>query len=188
MARLKVPVTQHDHIHGPADAAVTLVEYGDYECEYCAPADAIFHALQERFPKDLEFVFRHFPLDDVHPNAEAAAEAAEFAAAHGRFWEMHDGLYANQERLGLPLLLELAQALGLSESELRKALDSGAYAAKVRSDVRGGERSGVDGTPTFFINGRRLDGSFAFDDLVAAIELQLHPTAARWPRWRFWRT
>jgi protein-disulfide isomerase len=188
MAKLKVPVTQHDHIRGPADAAVTLIEYGDYECDTCAAVYAIVNAVQERFANELSFVFRHFPLKGVHPNAEAAAESAEFAAAHNRFWEMHDGLYKNQSRLGLPLLLELAQALGLSESELRRVLDTGEYASKVRGDFRGGARSGVNGTPTFFINGRRHDGSFAFDGLVAAIELQLRPKPSRWWGWRPWPT
>ena len=188
MARLKVPVTQHDHIRGPADAAVTLIEYGDYECAQCLAAHAIVKAVQDHFPKDLRFVFRHFPLKTVHPNAEAAAEGAEFAGARDRFWEMHDGLYGNQERLGLPLLLELAEALGLPGAELRKALETGEYAPRVRSDFQGGVRSGVNGTPTFFIDGRRHDGSFAFDELVAAIELQLHPRPTRWPSWRVWRT
>jgi protein-disulfide isomerase len=188
MARLKVPVTQHDHIRGPADAAVTLVEYGDYECPHCGTANEIVNAVRKHFARELRFVFRHFPLNEVHPNAEAAAESAEFAGAHDRFWEMHDGLYENRDRLGLPLLLELVQALGLSESELRKVLEAEEYAARIRSDFRGGVRSGVNGTPTFFINGQRHDGSFAFDGLVAAVELQLQPKPLRRPGWRFWRT
>ena len=147
--------------------------------------------MQERFGTDLRLVFRHFQLTEVHPHAEAAAEAAEFAAAHGRFWEMHEGLYRNQSRLGEPLLFELTQALALPESALRKVLDSGEYAARIRADFRGGVRSGVNGTPTFFINGQRHDDSYAFDDLVAAIAARRQPasepsTARR--GWRFWRT
>jgi protein-disulfide isomerase len=121
---------------------------------------------------------RHFPLIQVHPNAETAAESAEFAGAHGRFWEMHDGIYENQDRLGLPLLFALARKLGLSELELQSALASGEYEPKVRADFLGGVRSGVNGTPSFFINGERHDGSYAFDDLVAAIELRLRRRAA----------
>ena len=191
MARLRVPVTPHDHVRGPDDAAVTLVEYGDYECEHCVAAYAIASAVQEHFGKDLRFVFRHFPLSEVHPRAEAAAEAAEFAAAHGRFWEMHDGLYRHQERLGEPLLFELARSLALPESGLRKVLGSSEYAAKIRTDFRGGVRSGVNGTPTFFINGQRHDESYAFDDLVATIEARLKSPSPSEPRrrgWRFWRS
>jgi protein-disulfide isomerase len=121
---------------------------------------------------------RHFPLIQVHPNAETAAESAEFAGAHGRFWEKHDGIYENQDRLGLPLLFALARKLGLSELELQSALASGEYEPKVRADFLGGVRSGVNGTPSFFINGERHDGSYAFDDLVAAIELRLRRRAA----------
>jgi protein-disulfide isomerase len=188
MARLKLPVTPHDHIRGPADAAVTLLEYGDYECPHCGAANEVVNAVLKHFARELRFVFRHFPLKEVHPNAQAAAESAEFAGARDRFWEMHDGLYQNRERLGQPLLFELARALDLSESDLRKALETEQYAAKIRSDFRGGVRSGVNGTPTFFIDGQRHDGSFAFDGLVAAVEAQLRPKPARQPRWRFWRT
>jgi protein-disulfide isomerase len=177
MGTLKIPVTQRDHIRGPADAPITLVEYGDYECPHCGLAHPIVNAVQEHFARRLRFVFRHFPLNQIHPNAEAAAESAEFAGARGRFWEMHDGIYDNQDRLGLPLLLVLAVRLGLSEPELRNALASGEYEPKVRADFLGGVRSGVNGTPSFFINGERHDGTYEFDDLVAAIERRLHATA-----------
>jgi protein-disulfide isomerase len=178
MATLKVPVTQHDHVRGPANAAITLVEYGDYECPHCGLAHPIVNAVRQYFARQLRFVFRHFPLVQIHPNAETAAESAEFAGAHGRFWEMHDGIYENQDRLGLPLLFDLARGLGLSELELQSALQRGEYEPKVRADFHGGVRSGVNGTPSFFINGQRHDGSYAFDELVAAIELHLHPRAA----------
>jgi protein-disulfide isomerase len=177
MGTLKIPVTQRDHIRGPADAPITLVEYGDYECPHCWLAHPIVNAVQEHFGRRLRFVFRHFPLNQIHPNAEAAAESAEFAGARGRFWEMHDGIYDNQDRLGLPLLLVLAVRLGLSEPELRNALASGEYEPKVRADFLGGVRSGVNGTPAFFINGERHDGTYEFDDLVASIERRLHATA-----------
>jgi protein-disulfide isomerase len=115
--------------------------------------------VQKRFVKHVNFVFRHFPLSQIHPNAEPAAESAEFAGAHDQFWEMHDEIFENQERLGLPLLFAWAEGLGLSASDLRNALLSKEYAPKVRADFLGGVRSGVNGTPTFFINGERHDGS-----------------------------
>ena len=175
---LRVPVTPLDHIKGPANAAVTFVEYGDYECPYCGAAYPIVNAIVEKFSKELRFAFRHFPMVQIHPFAEAAAQAAEFAGAHGRFWEMHDGLYENQENLGVPLLSALAEALRLPEDGLRGALANGEYLPKVRDDFLGGVRSGVNGTPTFFINGRRHDGTWAYEDLASAIEAQLHATAS----------
>ena len=177
MSRLRVPVTQHDHCLGPPNAAVTLVEYGDYECPHCGLAHPIVKLVRAHFGDNLQFVFRHFPLSQAHPNAESAAEAAEYAGAHGRFWEMHDAVYENQDRLGLPLLFALVGGLGLSESGLRNALVNGEYEPKVRSDFLGGVRSGVNGTPTFFINGQRHDGSYAFEDLVAGVEAHLYAKA-----------
>jgi protein-disulfide isomerase len=176
MGKLRVPVTQHDHIKGPANAPVTLVEYGDYECPACGAAYPIVNLVLKHFGPKLRFVFRHFPLTQVHPNAESAAECAEFAGAHGRFWEMHDGIYENQDRLSLPLLFALAKALGLSELELRNALMNEKYAPKVKADFLGGVRSGVNGTPSFFINGDQHEGTYAFEDLVPAIEEYLPAT------------
>jgi protein-disulfide isomerase len=173
MATLKAPITPHDHILGPANAAVTLVEYGDYECPHCGLAHPVVKLIEKRFGSRLRFVFRHFPLAQVHPNAEAAAESAEYAGAQGMFWEMHDGIYQNQDRIGLPLFFALAGTLGLSEAGLREALVNATFAPKVRADFLGGVRSGVNGTPTFFINGRRHDGSFAFEELSDAIEAHL---------------
>jgi protein-disulfide isomerase len=174
MSTLKVPVTPRDHNLGPANAPVTMVEYGDYECPHCGAAHRIVKRVQQHFGDKLRLIFRHFPLTQVHPNAETAAEGAEFCAARGRFWKMHDGIYENQDRLGLPLLFALVNALGLSEAELREALVNRTYTDKVKSDFLGGVRSGVNGTPTFFINGRRHEGSHAFPDLVAAVEANLH--------------
>jgi protein-disulfide isomerase len=174
MANLKVPVAQSDHIRGPARAAVTLVEYGDYECPHCGAAHPVLQQLREDFADSLRFVFRHFPLAQIHPLAEPAAETAEFAGAHGRFWEMHDAIYENQERLALPLLLTLARTLRLSEQELREAIATGAYEAKIRADFMGGVRSGVNGTPAFFINGVRHEGTYAYDDLAMAVQAHLH--------------
>jgi protein-disulfide isomerase len=170
---LAVPVTKNDHIRGPFNAPVTLLEYGDYECPYCGMAFPIVQRVLQHFGPRLRFVFRHFPLAQVHPDAEPAAEAAEFAGAHKRFWEMHDGIYMNQENLGLPLLLTLAERLGLSKEQCARAIANQEYADKIQQDFLGGVRSGVNGTPTFFINNRRHDGTFDFNVLVTAIEGQL---------------
>ena len=173
MTTLSVPVTQSDHIQGDAHAGVTLVEYGDYECSYCGLAYPIVRRLQANFGKRLRFVFRNFPLTEVHPLAEGAAEIAEFAGAHGKFWEMHDLLYANQGELGLPLYLAIAQSLGLPEQGLRAALADELYASKIKNDFLGGVRSGVNGTPAFYINDRRHDASYDYEDLCSAIDAQL---------------
>jgi len=170
MATLKVPVTQHDHIRGPVNAPVTLVEYGDYECPFCGLAHPIVNAVRERFPRQLRFVFRHFPLSQAHPHAEAAAETAEFAGAHGRFWEMHDGLYENQAALSPELVRTLAQRLELDMERFEKDLASGQFRERVKRDFMGGVRSGVAGTPTFFINGERYDGDVDEDSLLNALQ------------------
>ena len=178
MSRLKVPVTKADHIEGPFDAPVTLVEYGDYECPYCGLAFPNVRRVQRLFARKLRFAFRHFPLTEAHPWAEPAAEAAEYAATQGLFWEMHDSLYAHQDELGLPLILALGRALGLSDLGLRDTLAQRTFAAKINNDFVGGVRSGVNGTPSFFINGEKHEGSFAYDDLAAAIDARLHAGAA----------
>lgn len=169
MVTLKVPVTSRDHIRGSQDAVVTLVEYGDYECPYCGAAQPIVERVQQRFSRDLRLVFRHFPLTEVHPHAGPAAETAEFAGANGEFWSMHDALFANQRRLSVPLMMALASNLNLSTVALRDALATGRYAEKVQADFIGGVRSGVNGTPTFFINGARFDspnGAFGLEEAI----------------------
>ena len=170
MTTLKIPVGPADHIQGDAHAPCTLLEYGDYECPHCGHAYPIVKRVQKHFGKRLRFVFRNFPLGEMHPHAESAAESAEFAAIHNKFWEMHDGLFENQERLGGALYLELAQEFDLPVSDLRTALEKSEFMPKVRADFSGGVRSGVNGTPTFFINGQRLDASFDYESLVAAID------------------
>lgn len=171
---LKVPITSEDHTQGPPEAKVTLVEYGDYECPHCGRAFPIVQRVQAHFGERLRFVFRNFPLAEMHPHAEAAAEAAEFAGAHGKFWEMHDRLFENQERLSDQLSLWLARELDLSATALTQALETGEFEPRVRSDFAGGIRSGVNGTPTFFIDGRRHDGSFDYEGLIAAIDAALN--------------
>ena len=170
MAQLKNPVTASDHMQGDAQAAVALVEYGDYQCPACGEVYLLVKRLQEYFGKDLCFVFRNFPLTEVHPQAEAAAETAEFAAMHGQFWQAHDALYENQEALGATFYLELVETLHLSAADLRQAVEEGNCRARVRADFSGGVRSGVNGTPTFFINGQRHDGGLDLESLVAVIE------------------
>jgi protein-disulfide isomerase len=174
MTKLRVPVTPDDHIRGRQDAPITLVEYGDYECPHCGRAYYILQEIEERYKDELRFVFRHFPLAQIHPFAEPAAESAEFAATHDLFWEMHDGIYENQRELGLPLLFRVADSLDLPAVGLQQALESHQYLPQVQEDFLGGVKSGVNGTPTFFINGVRHNGTYEFDDLVSAIDSRLN--------------
>jgi len=170
MSTLKVAIYPADHTQGDEHAGCTLVEYGDYECPHCGHAYSIVKLIQKHFGKRLRFVFRNFPLNESHPHAESAAESAEFAGAHGKFWEMHDLLFENQDRLSGDLYLELAQELQLAPADLQRALEQRKYRSRVRADFTGGVRSGVNGTPTFFINGQRHDGPFEYEDLMGAIE------------------
>jgi protein-disulfide isomerase len=170
-AALTVPVSEdRDHIQGPADAPVTLLEYGDYECPYCGAAYPIVKEVQARMGHRLRFVFRNFPISTSHPHAEQAAEAAEAAAAQGRFWEMHDLLYENQRRLGDQDLRGYAGTLGLDVETFDEELAEHVYAARVREDFMSGVRSGVNGTPAFYINGARHDDSYDIETLHAALE------------------
>jgi protein-disulfide isomerase len=168
---LSVPVSPNrDHIRGPIDAPVTLVEYGDYECPYCGVAHPIVTAVQERMGPELRFVFRHFPLTTVHPHAELAAEAAEAAGAQRKFWPMHDMLYENQQGLD-PFLVTYAETLSLDIDRFRIDLRDRVHATKVADDFMSGVRSGVNGTPSFFINGHRQQGPWDFASLLAAAQL-----------------
>ena len=169
MSMLRVPITEHDHIRGDVNARATLVEYGDYQCPHCAAAHPVVRQVLAGFAPRLRFVFRHFPLTQIHPHAQAAAETAEFAGAHGQFWAMHDMLFENQPRLGLPLLIVLTRSLRLPEQKLEAALLNRTYAQKVQSDFMGGVRSGVNGTPAFFIGDQRHDGPHDYASLVMAI-------------------
>jgi protein-disulfide isomerase len=170
MSKLSIAVSAKDHRQGDANAACTLVEYGDYQCPSCGQAYPIVKRVQKHFGKRLSFIFRNFPLTQMHPFAEGAAETAEFAGAHEKFWQMHDLLYENQDRLQEKLFAELAEKLHLVPTELRQALETNEFQPRVRADFSGGVRSGVNGTPTFFVNGRRHDGSYDFDSLVEAID------------------
>jgi protein-disulfide isomerase len=170
-AVLTMPVTEgRDHIRGPADAPVTLVQYGDYECPYCGAAYPIIKDIQSRMGERLRFVFRNFPITTSHPHAEEAAEAAEAAAGQGRFWEMHDHLYENQRHLGEDDLRSYAEALGLDVDLFDKELAEHVHADRIHEDFMSGVRSGVNGTPTFFINGLRHDDSYEFETLLSVLE------------------
>jgi protein-disulfide isomerase len=169
-AVLATPVTkERDHIQGPPDAPVTLLEYGDYECPYCGAAHPIIKDVQARMGDRLRFVFRNFPITTSHAHAEQAAEAAEAAGAQGRFWEMHDLLYENQRALGDDDLRAYAQRIGLDLERFDKELAEHVHAPRVREDFMSGVRSGVNGTPTFFINGARYDDAYDVETLLAAL-------------------
>jgi protein-disulfide isomerase len=176
---LTMPSSERDHILGPPSAPATLLEYGDFECPYCGMAYPIVKELQRTFGPRLRFAFRHFPLSTVHPHAEHAAEAAECAGAQGKFWEMHDTLYENQDALDDEDLARYAAGLGLDLNRFIAELAGHVHAPRVREDFMSGVMSGVNGTPTFFINGVRHDGSWDFDTLSAAIEEAILAGAAR---------
>lgn len=170
MPNLRVPISSEDHVLGGSNALITFLEYGDYECSRCKEAHSIVKEIQNHFGGQLRFIFRHFSLKEVHPHAELAAETAEFASTKGKFWEMQDLIYANQDRLSIPLMIDFAQKLNLPERELEEVLKNKVYEAKIRKDFMGGVRSGVNGTPTFFINDQRYDGPHTYEALVAAID------------------
>jgi Na+/H+ antiporter NhaA len=168
---LAVPVdAERDHIRGPEDASVTLLEYGDLECPYCGRAESIIRALLADFG-DLRYVWRHLPLNDVHPHAQLAAEAAEAAAAQGKFWEMHDALLARQDDLTLKNILAEAQELGLDMDRFREYVRKRKGSGRIAEDVESADLSGVSGTPTFFINGSRHQGAYDIDTLSKAVRL-----------------
>ncbi|CAN7555483.1 DsbA family protein [Phenylobacterium sp. LjRoot219] len=169
MAMLKTPPAPYDHRRGDPDAPIVLVEYGDYQCPYCAQAEPVVDALLASFEGDLQLVFRHFPLTEVHPMAEFAAQAAEFAGGRRMFWEMHAGLFANQPQLSLAVIFAIAADLGLPQDGLREALAGETCAPKVRQDYQSGVDSGVEGTPCFFVGGVRHDGPISFEALATAI-------------------
>jgi protein-disulfide isomerase len=171
---LVLPIGATDHALGPADAAVTLVEYGDFECPFCARSYPAVKALRRRFGERLRFVFRHFPRPE-HPHARQAAEAAEAAAAQGdaHFWQMHDWLFEHQQKLEIADLLAHAREAGLDAARFETELAQHIYRERVHADIQSGVHSGVHGTPTFFVNGFKHEGPDTFDDLLGAIEAQM---------------
>ena len=175
-ATLTMPVApDRDHLQGPAAAPLTLVEYGDYECPYCGAAYPIVKEVQARMGDRLRFVFRNFPITTSHPHAERAAEAAEAAAAQGSFWAMHDILYENQKRLRDDDLRVYAERVGLDLDTFDRQLAEHVHTARVREDFMSGVRSGVNGTPTFYVNGTRHDDSYDLDTLFGALEEAARP-------------
>lgn len=170
MSKLQVAVSREDHIQGVPGAEITLVEYGDFECPDCGMAYPMVKKLQKQFGKRMRFVYRNFPLVEIHPMAEPAAEAAEFAAAEGKFWEMHDAIFEHQTRLSLSMLTRQAEALGLDGEAAREAIEDERFEERIAADAAGGAKAGVHGTPTFFINGERYEGEWEFSEMVAAIE------------------
>jgi protein-disulfide isomerase len=168
-AKSALPIEGRDHIQGNIRASITLLEYGDYECPYCGEAYSIVKEIQARLGENLCFAFRNFPLANSHPHAVHAAEAAEAAAAQGRFWEMHDLLFENQDALEDEDLAQYAAGLGLDAERLSREVLSGQHQARVKEDFKTGTRAGVNGTPTFFINGERYDGPRDLETFLEAL-------------------
>ena len=172
---LTLPDTDRDHIAGNAEAPIALLEYGDYECPACGMAYPVVKLLQEQLDDRLCFAFRNFPLTNLHPHAEHAAEAAEAAGAQGRFWEMHDALFENQDALSDESIFALAEALHLNAERLIEEVLSEKYGPRVREDFKAGVRAGVNGTPTFFINGERYDGPRDPETFLQALVSSANP-------------
>jgi protein-disulfide isomerase len=170
MPRLRIPVTERDHQRGPARAPVTLVEYSDFQCPFCGQAFYVLRDIEDRFRDDLRFVYRHFPLTEVHPLALIAAEASEAASDQGRFWEMHDTLFGNQPRFQPEELIAYAGQLGLDVDAFTEDLMALRHRDRIREDFMGGVRSGVNGTPSIFLNGELFNAPAEERMLARAIE------------------
>jgi protein-disulfide isomerase len=170
MAQLTPPLSAEDHVDGPERAELELVMYGDFQCPYCTAAYPIVRRIRDQLAGRLLFAFRHFPLRDIHPDAERAAEAAEAAAAQGAFWQMHDRMYESNGALSREDLIRHAAELGLDSERVGAELDSGVHQSRVQRDFDSGIASGVTGTPGFFVGGRLYAGSFDAQSLTAALE------------------
>ena len=171
MSRLSLPISERDHFVGELDAAATLLEYGDFECRSCGRAHPILRDVVRRAGSALCFVFRHFPQTETHPHALLAAQASEAAGAQAMFWPMHDALFENQGALDLASILGYASTLRLNMRRFASDLENGVYLDKVKADFHSGVRSGVNGTPSFYIDGFRFDGAWDVETLTAAIEI-----------------
>ena len=167
---LAVPVSERDHIQGPDTATVTLVQYGDYECPYTRRSTWVVQAIQQQLGDQLRFVYRNFPLTEIHPHALHAAFAAEAAAAQGKFWQMHDTIFHHQHTLEDADLEQFAEAVGLDMQQFARDMAERPYISRIEEDLQSGIRSGVRGTPTFFINGVLYPGSWEQEALLAALE------------------
>ncbi|HEY2286750.1 MAG TPA: thioredoxin domain-containing protein [Streptosporangiaceae bacterium] len=179
MEDLTVPqITADDHVLGPAGAPVTVLEYGDYECPYCRGAARDLHRMLDLYPDSIRFVFRNFPIQQLHPHAEQAAEAAEAAAAQGKFWEMYDLLLRPSSGLDMGSLLGYAQDIGLDVEQFEKEVKGGAYAAKIEHDLQEGVSNGVNATPKFYVDGQRINGKLPLEGLEDAIRASIQAASA----------
>ncbi|MCI4357151.1 MAG: DsbA family protein [Thermoplasmata archaeon] len=175
--RLSIPVRAEDHSEGPVDAPIVLVEFGDYQCPHCGAAYPVVQKVQKKLGSELRFVFRNFPLTYAHPQALWAAETVEAAGAQGKYWEMHDFVFEHQPSLGQPtIFLDEAKRWGLDAKRIEKEVAAHVHLARIQEDYSGGIRSGVNGTPTFFIQGVRYDGPPDVTPLVAALKSSAKPT------------
>jgi protein-disulfide isomerase len=171
--QLQMPISDRDHAVGTPSAPVAVVEYGDYQCPFCGAAFPVVDELLKLRGPVMRFAYRHFPLTNVHPHAQYAAEAAESAGAQGKYWEMHDWLFTHQHQLQPPLVAAAAAQLGLDQDAFTKAIAARTYLPKVQEDFMTGLRSGVNGTPTFFVNGLRHDGPATIAALTSAVDAEL---------------
>jgi protein-disulfide isomerase len=174
-------VTAGDHMRGPAGAPVTVIEYGDYECPYCRGAAPDVHLLLGEYPGMVRFVFRNFPILQLHPYAERAAEAAEAAASQGKFWEMHGLLLRPASRLDVDSLYGYAEQLGLDIARFRSDLASHAYAVRIERDVQEGIRNGVNATPKFYVNDQRIDSKLSLKNLTGAVRMAVAAASVTLP-------
>jgi protein-disulfide isomerase len=171
-------ITGDDHVRGLADAPVTVLEYGDYECPFCRGAARDVKRMLDLYPAAIRFVFRNFPIPQLHPHAEQAAEAAEAAAAQGRFWEMYERLLTPSSSLDLDSLLSYARELGLDADRFSQEVTGRAHAAKIERDVEEGVRDGVNATPKFYVDGQRIDGKLPLEGLENAIRASVQAASA----------
>ncbi len=173
--KLTVPVTIGlDHVRGSVNAPITIVEYGDFECPYTGGAYPVIKELMRQFNEKIYFVYRNFPLNDIHPHAQHAAEAAEAAAAQDKFWQMHDYLFEHQKALDDRHLLEYAKEVGLDIDRFKTEMSGHVYGPLINKSLKSGIDSGVEGTPTFFINGERYEDSWDLDTLTSFFKRSLH--------------
>lgn len=170
---MSMTVTSNDHIKGTENAKITLIEYADFECPFCARAYQSLASLLPKYGKDVRLVYRHFPLTDMHPDAQPAAEASEAAHAEGKFWEMHDAIFEGQDDLSDEAIIAMAEDIGLDSATFQDAWQSGKFAQRVESDAATGSQAGVHRTPTFFINGVQFEGDSDEASLDAALAAAL---------------
>lgn len=168
-----IPVGASDHVQGDPGAPITLLEYGDYECPYCGAAYPILKKLQAHYGDKLRFVFRNFPLSDVHPHAMMAAYTAEGSALQGKFWEVHDLIYEHQKSLSEQVLLNLAKSAGVNVFQLQEDLGKESISKRVEDDFEGGINAGVNGTPGFFVNGKKYDGDYRYEPFKEFLDMVL---------------